>query len=397
MALDPYRNTPDRDLVYRGDDFIVWDRINAERLRRGLPGLAAIGMPRPVESPGPATDSSGAIVTEASAAQVPNANSSNPPLPPGVIDSSGAIIPAPGQDPLTNAQSNVEIPPEGLPVPPTLESTTPNGSTTGTNGGTGGSAAGVGTSALQPAQVSTALQSYIYKATKVVSRFRNGAFTQDLEGVLMIFPDSVLAAASQENTKESQTQVAGAVAPDQSTAETQRLQAAARSQPQNNNLERGSVGDRALGALGSTNVDFSGSEFGAFFDSGSTSSLVNYKPADLAGVIDRGVGAAVPSALTSQGFTSPTDIARAASTVSNGSIVSLPGLQDFNLPSIGIQVVLENGQTISVNSAQQIQGLVSQGQLSQVKASAAIVSLQALTAAQQRPLTTTQQVMRKDD
>ncbi len=40
--------TKDEDLVYTGDDPIVWDRINAERIRRGLPGLAAIGYPRPL-------------------------------------------------------------------------------------------------------------------------------------------------------------------------------------------------------------------------------------------------------------------------------------------------------------------------------------------------------------
>jgi hypothetical protein len=47
MAFDPYKNTPNNELIYTGDDEIVWDRINAERLRRGLPGLAAIGYPRP--------------------------------------------------------------------------------------------------------------------------------------------------------------------------------------------------------------------------------------------------------------------------------------------------------------------------------------------------------------
>jgi hypothetical protein len=39
--------TPAGDLVYSGSDPIVWERVNAERLRRGLPGLAAIGQPRP--------------------------------------------------------------------------------------------------------------------------------------------------------------------------------------------------------------------------------------------------------------------------------------------------------------------------------------------------------------
>jgi hypothetical protein len=44
---DPSGLARDEDLVYRGSDNIVWDRINAQRLRRGLPGLAAIGLPRP--------------------------------------------------------------------------------------------------------------------------------------------------------------------------------------------------------------------------------------------------------------------------------------------------------------------------------------------------------------
>lgn len=42
-------NTPDSQLTYSGNDYIVWDRVNSERLRRGLPGLAEIGSPRPPE------------------------------------------------------------------------------------------------------------------------------------------------------------------------------------------------------------------------------------------------------------------------------------------------------------------------------------------------------------
>lgn len=42
-----YANTSNEDLTYTGDDYIVWDRINAERLRRGLPGLQSLGFPRP--------------------------------------------------------------------------------------------------------------------------------------------------------------------------------------------------------------------------------------------------------------------------------------------------------------------------------------------------------------
>jgi hypothetical protein len=43
-----YKNTKDQDLTYTGDDGLVWDRINAERLRRSLSGLPN---PRPPEPP----------------------------------------------------------------------------------------------------------------------------------------------------------------------------------------------------------------------------------------------------------------------------------------------------------------------------------------------------------
>lgn len=63
-----YANTKDADLTYTGSDTIVWDRINAERLRRGLPGLAALGYPRPPEetpaSAAPATAGGGASTFE---------------------------------------------------------------------------------------------------------------------------------------------------------------------------------------------------------------------------------------------------------------------------------------------------------------------------------------------
>lgn len=42
-----YSSASDQELIYTGDDYIVWDRVNSERLRRGLPSLSAIGYPRP--------------------------------------------------------------------------------------------------------------------------------------------------------------------------------------------------------------------------------------------------------------------------------------------------------------------------------------------------------------
>ena len=50
-----YTGTKDEDLIYTGDDYIVWDRTNSERLRRGLPSLTDIGYPRPPLDPGAPT------------------------------------------------------------------------------------------------------------------------------------------------------------------------------------------------------------------------------------------------------------------------------------------------------------------------------------------------------
>ena len=48
-----YKNTPDEKLTYSGMDYIIWDRTNAERLRRKLPSLTEIGSPRPPEDAPP--------------------------------------------------------------------------------------------------------------------------------------------------------------------------------------------------------------------------------------------------------------------------------------------------------------------------------------------------------
>ena len=59
-----YTGTPDDQLTYTGGDYIVWDKVNGERVRRGLPGLAAIGSPRPPqEAPSAPPSASGTAQT----------------------------------------------------------------------------------------------------------------------------------------------------------------------------------------------------------------------------------------------------------------------------------------------------------------------------------------------
>ena len=75
-----------------------------------------------------------------------------------------------------------------------------------------------------------AAQSYIYKAVNVTSNFRQGKFTQDLEGVLLIFPDSnvktqtVAQSQGGVTTNQDTEALKSRDNQDQSAAETARLE-----------------------------------------------------------------------------------------------------------------------------------------------------------------------------
>lgn len=66
-------------------------------------------------------------------------------------------------------------------------------------------------------------QTYIYKATTVTSNFRQGKFTQDLEGVLLIFPDATAASAAVSPTIATSDGASTDNENNQSAAETARL------------------------------------------------------------------------------------------------------------------------------------------------------------------------------
>jgi len=87
------------------------------------------------------------------------------------------------------------------------------------------------TGLMNGAEQQTPSQSYIYKSTFVTSHFSKGKFTQELEGALLLFPDSVvtttqiLAAADQAASSGSQPDATESRdAPDESAAETARLE-----------------------------------------------------------------------------------------------------------------------------------------------------------------------------
>ena len=68
--------TKDEDLKYTGTDTIAWDRVNGERLRRGLPSLTSLGYPRPPESTTPSPTGSARGNTEFDATPATTADGS---------------------------------------------------------------------------------------------------------------------------------------------------------------------------------------------------------------------------------------------------------------------------------------------------------------------------------
>jgi hypothetical protein len=105
----------------------------------------------------------------------------------------------------TNATESVAPIPERFPFVPNLSNgTSPLQSSaqnvSGGISGTGGSATSA--ASVTQARVERNTQSFVYRVTQVVSRFSQGRFTQDLEGVILNFDDIV--ANGTVNTNQAQ-------------------------------------------------------------------------------------------------------------------------------------------------------------------------------------------------
>ncbi len=134
---------------------------------------------------GPQTDSAGAEVTaEGAATQAPAA-------PAQQQAANGAVTTASTTTQTSNAEkftepgtTTVQPSATALPGPASPAASGAVPPATGTQIASAATAA----SSISPGQSEAAL-SYIYKATTVISTFERGRFTQELEGVLLIFPD----------------------------------------------------------------------------------------------------------------------------------------------------------------------------------------------------------------
>jgi hypothetical protein len=216
------------------------------------------------------------------------------------------------------------------------------------------------TGLMNPAQIQrqdeTRTDSLIYRATEVISSFSKGQFTQELNGILVLFdlPD--------DNTQQlAETAVAAA---DRNTA------------------VRGGVQTPRLSpssSLGETNgVTFGGqvgAEFGAYFNDGTTGTGTIAAP----GRPTRSQVALSSSTLALEGFgdqnppaesapapTAPTSTGQIVGPAASGAaaVASLGGAsgQAVGQP-VSVQVFTIAGSTVTVTSVQQVRDLFNQGRI----------------------------------
>jgi hypothetical protein len=230
----------------------------------------------------------------------------------------------------------------------------------------------------------SARQSYVYRATEVTSTFSQGRFTQELNGVLILF--------------DLPKSKASAVLPveNESSAETRRLLAAA---------NRGSTNTtRITSALGDTPENFAGSEFGAYFGTGDTGGALNYRPTGLAQVLDqqRSQLPITADSLGAEGFSDATavsDVPAPTAPTSGGQIIGPAASGTVAVASQGgasgrgvgqppsVVVTLINGSSIIVINQQQINDLLSGGLLLPQQSTRATQQLERAQQAANSPVT----------
>ena len=205
-----------------------------------------------------------------------------------------------------------------------------------------------------------ARQSFIYRAVDVTSTFSQGRFTQELNGVLVLF--------EQPSSRTPQPlEVRPAIpAPESRRGSTN----TARIQPSGGTPITG-------GALvGDPGVSFEGNEFGAYFGDGDTGGAVNYQPTGLATVRDPVVPITADS-FGAEGFddptaattppepTPPTSSGQPVGPASSGTaaVGSLGGASGEAVGQpVSVQVVTRTGP-VTVTSQNEIDGLRAAGEI----------------------------------
>jgi hypothetical protein len=229
-----------------------------------------------------------------------------------------------------------------------------------------------------------ATQTYIYKAISVTSNFRQGRFTQDLEGVMITFPiqDGPIVSGPKPPVIENGEQVD---VPDQSDAETQRL------------LRSGTASNQSRESQGTFGDPYSEnySEF-----SNTTGGTVEYSPSVTQDLTQTSADLGSQELLEED--TQPMFYTQPRAPTSFGEVVGPAGQpaqtafasENFTVPVV--TVTTTQGSVVPVTTPQQANALYLQGYISENEQNRVITSLQAQTSAEQSETSLYSQMVRKD-
>jgi len=241
-------------------------------------------------------------------------------------------------------------------------------------------------SALQSPSSSGATQNYIYKATMVTSKLSQGKFTQELDGVLLIFPTGSATTGNVQQTGASTT--ASQNSPDAVRESAVNTASSATSPVANFSTAPGATRTptNVLGTQGQAPQSY-----GVGFQAVDINNIL----ATSSGTYGGGGG----STSEAQALTQPVGIATNSIPTSGGQTVAiaspqLTGPVDIVAPQVSITT--NAGETIVVSTAQQVQALYSQGLISVTERDRAITSISSLIAAQQSVASIAVQNIRRD-
>jgi hypothetical protein len=267
-------------------------------------------------------------------------------------------------------------------------------------------------------------QRYVYRGLTVVSRLSKGKFEQDLEGALITFPDGLTnLSGSSATPANAGTQASGTADPNQSTAETNRLQNAAGTTGEANTSRVGGTIENTArvgtGALGNPSSQQAlGSQFaqGTYSLNPEIASAVPFKPPEnitrqfsttnladsVSGTLPAFTGLTGGSAQgvvsAAQNFV-PTSFGQtvgAPGAFLNPATVGTAALGAVKNTTVSVQVRTLTGETITIITAGQAELLYDQGRISAAERDRATTELASLVAAQQRSTSTQTQDVRKD-
>ena len=195
-----------------------------------------------------------------------------------------------------------------------------------------------------------ALQTYVYRATEVVSMFSRGQFTQELNGVLVLF----------DLPNDQSQQLADSDTPDQSAAET-------------NRLLRQNAGQTPTA-------------------NATTANPTPPRPASFSPPASQfeleGFGDQNPPALPAPAPTAPTSSGQPVGTAASGAgaVVQQGGASGTGIGQpVSVQIFTTAGSTVTVTSLQQVRDLFNQGRITAQAQRQAEFQLNSATAAANAP------------